>query len=140
MGYKNVKKGYLKNEKTGVVKQFLYNPANFSDDVSVSFGELNSPGGHYPLFQYIGGDARGISLNVYLQGKPTQVKDFLNFMEEFLPLKYKKKFSKPPLVIMAMGSYVQKCIIEKYSRNFIRFDNNLEPTEVELTINMKVVM
>lgn len=136
---RRVQKGYIKNNNTNVVKNFMYNPSDFSDDIGVTFGELSSPGSSYPLFQYISGDARTISVNVYLNGKASDVADFKNFMEDFLPQSARGRFNKPPVMTFAMGSYVKKCILSKYSRNFTKFDSNLEPTEMTLSLTLTVL-
>lgn len=133
-----VKKGYIKNKDTGKVKSFLYNPSDFSDSKSTTFGEISAPGSSYPRFQYINGGARTVSFDVYVRGKASEVNSHLNFLEEFLP-KRGTKFSKPPILIFAMGSYVKECILQDIGRNFTRFDNNLNATEVTVSLKLTEV-
>lgn len=131
----SVKKGYIKNKDTKKVKSFLYNPSEFSDNKSTSFGEISAPGSSYPKFQYISGGARTISVNVYVQGSASTVQSHLDFLEGFLP-KRGSKFSKPPILIFAMGSYVKECILTDLDRSFTRFDKNLKP--IEVTVGLKL--
>ena len=135
MGVGATKKGYIKNKKTGKVKEFLFNPESVSDSRSVSFNEISSPGSSYPRFQYIKGEARSLSLNLFLRDtKKGTVKDYLSFLEGFLPTG--SKFSKPPVLIFAMGSDVRECILTDLQRNYEMYDKNLNPTQVTVTLSL----
>ena len=135
MGVGATKKGYIKNKSTGKVKEFLFNPESLSDGRSVSFNEISSPGSSYPRFQYIKGDARSLSLSLFLRDtKKGTVKDYLNFLEGFLPSG--NRFSKPPVLIFAMGSDVRECILTDYQRSFEEYDKNLNPTQVTVTLSL----
>lgn len=135
MGVGASKKGYIKNKTTGKVKEFLFNPESISDSRSVVFNEISSPGSSYPRFQYVKGDARSLSLNLFLRDtKKGTVKDYLDFLEGFLPKG--GRFSKPPVLIFAMGSDVRECILTDYQRNFEEYDKNLNPTQVSVVLSL----
>lgn len=135
MGVGATKKGYIKNKTTGKVKEFLFNPESLSDQRSVSFNEISSPGSSYPRFQYIKGDARSLSLNLFLRDtKKGTVKDYLNFIEDFLPSG--SRFKKPPVLIFAMGSDVRECILTDLQRSFEEYDKNLNPTQVTVSLSL----
>ena len=137
MGVGATKKGYIKNKSTGKVKQFLFNPGGFSDDRSVTFQEISSPGSNYPRFQYVKGDSRSLSLSLFLRNtKNGTVKDYLNFLEEFLPDSKSSRFNKPPILIFAMGSDVRECILTSISRDFEEFDKNLEVKQASVTLSL----
>ena len=135
MGIGATKKGYIKNKTTGTVKPFLFNPESISDGRTVSFSEISSPGSSYPRFQYVKGDARNLSLSLFLRDtKKGTVKDYLNFLEGFLPKG--SKFNKPPILIFAMGSDVRECILADYQRSYEEYDKNLNPTQVTVTLSL----
>ena len=135
MGVGATKKGYIKNKTTGKVKEFLFNPESISDSRSVSFNEISSPGSSYPRFQYVKGEARSLSLNLFLRNtKKGTVKDYLDFLEGFLPKG--GRFSKRPVLIFAMGSDVRECILTDYQRTFEEYDKNLNPTQVTVTLSL----
>lgn len=134
----SVKKGYIKNKSTKKIQKFMYNPSDFSDDVSTSFGEISPPGSSYPKFQYISGDSKVLSVDLYITGKASEVKSQLNFIEAFRP-KRGTKFSKPPVLIFAMGDYVLEGIVASISRKFTKFDKNLKATEVTVTLKIKEI-
>ena len=135
MGVGATKKGYIKNKSTGKVKEFLFNPESISDSRSVSFNEISSPGSSYPRFQYVKGEARSLSLNLFLRNtKKGTVKDYLDFLEGFLPKG--GRFSKRPVLIFAMGSDVRECILTDYQRTFEEYDKNLNPTQVTVTLSL----
>lgn len=135
MGVGAKKKGYIKNKTTGEVKSFLYNPSDFSDSRSVNFAEISSPGSSYPKFQYVSTGARTFTLNLYLTDtKKGTVADYLTFIEKFLPKG--SKFSKPPVLVFAMGTDVRECLLQSLDRSFTDFDANLNKKEVTLSLSL----
>lgn len=135
MGVGALKKGYLKNKSTGEVKSFLYNPEGFSDSRAVNFNEINTPGGSYPKYQYVNSGSRTFSLDLYLANTSKgSVSDFLNFLEGFLPKG--SKFSKPPVMIFAMGTDVRECILVQLDRTFSEFNANLDKTKATVSLSL----
>lgn len=135
MGVGAKKKGYIKNKTTGEVKNFLYNPSEYSDSRAVTFSEISSPGSSYPKFQYVKTGARTMTLELFLSNtKNGTVSDYIKFLEKFLPTG--SKFQKPPIMIIAMGSDVRECILTQLDRNFVDFDSNLNPTTVTVSLSL----
>lgn len=136
MGVGARKKGYIKNKNTGVVKSFLYNPETYSDSRATIFSEIGSPGSSYPSFQYVKGGARNLTLDLFLTDtKNGTLKSYLDFLEGFLP-KRGNKFSKPPILVFAMGKDVRECIVSQLDRSFEEFNSNLDPTKVMVTLTL----
>ena len=135
-------KGYLKNTKTGTVVNFIYNPTSFSDSTGVTFSELSAPGSSYPKYTYVNGQVRMITLDIYLHDHTGEKLDkFKNFLEDFLPISTgNNKFEKPPTLIFAFGPYVKTCIMETLNREFTKFDRDLKPTEMTISLGLKVIV
>lgn len=135
MGVGALKKGYAKNKSTGEVRSFLFNPESISDSRAVNFGEINAPGSSYPTFQYVNTGARTLSLNLFLANtNKGTVKQYLKFIEQFLPTG--KRFNKPPIMIIAMGTDVRECLVTSVNRNFTDFERNLDVKRATITINL----
>ena len=138
MGVGALKKGYLKNKTTGEVKSFLFNPESISDSRTVNFSEINAPGSSYPIFQYVNTGARTMTLDLFLSNTTKgTVKTYLAFMEKFLPKG--TKFSKPPILVLAMGSDVRECIVTSLNRNFTDFDKNLDVKRATISIGLTLL-
>ena len=139
MGVGAKKKGYIKNKSTGEVKSFLFNPEAFSDSRPVNFSEISAPGSSYPKFQYVNGGARSMSIDLFLSDtKKGTTKSYLTFLDGFLPKG--SKFSKPPVLIFAMGSMVKQCILTQIDRTFTEFDpKTLELTRATVTLNLSLL-
>lgn len=135
MGVGATVKGYIKNKTTGEVKNFLFNPSDFSDSRSVNFSEISAPGSSYPKFQYVSAGARSFSLVLYLVDTAKgSVQDYLTFLEGFLPKG--DRFNKPPILIFAMGTDVRECLLQTLDRSFSDFDANLNKKEATVTLSL----
>lgn len=135
MGVGATVKGYIKNKTTGEVKNFLFNPSDFSDSRSVNFSEISAPGSSYPKFQYVSAGARSFSLVLYLVDTAKgSVQDYLTFLEGFLPKG--NRFNKPPILIFAMGTDVRECLLQTLDRSFSDFDANLNKKEATVTLSL----
>lgn len=133
-------KGYIKNLKTNIIKSFMYNPTSFSTSRTVSFGELTSPGISYPKFQYIAGQVRTISIQIFLNGEPSSVVDYVGYYEGLLPSeKSGDVYNAPPVILFAFGSFIKKCLVESVNTEYMSFTDTLQPKTVIITLSMKVV-
>lgn len=139
MGVGALQKGYLKNKSNGKVRRFLYNPESISDTRSVTFSEISAPGSSYPKFQYVSTGARTMTLDLFLSNtKYGTTKDYLKFIEEFLPKG--KRFSKPPILVFAMGTDVRECLVTSVDRTFTDFDpKTLEVTRANVTLQLTLL-
>lgn len=61
-----VKKGYIKDNDTGTVMSFLFNPETHQEGRTVNYSEMSVPGGNYPYLQYTGGNSTEFSVSLYL--------------------------------------------------------------------------
>lgn len=133
-------KGYIKNLTTGTLKNFIYNPSTFSTERDVKFMEVSSPGSSYPHFQYANGGAKSVSLSLFLQDPNSSVvSSYITFLEGLSPSESStSKFQKPPQVLFAFGSFVEKCIVTSVGIEYEDFDSSLNPTKA--TANLKLVV
>lgn len=136
MGVGAKTKGYIKVVETGVVKNFQYNPSDFTDGQIFNYNILSSPCSNYPKFHYVGTGERSISLSLFIRGTKGEPQSYLDFFEGLKP---KKRFDMPKLVIFAFGSYVKKCIITEIDRQFEDFNSDLSPKQVTISLSLTEV-
>lgn len=133
-------KGYIQNVSTGAMKQFLYNPSDFSVNRDINFQVLTAPGVTYPKFQFVSGAEKEISIPIYLYGHKGEPREFINFLNSFLPPeKSSAMFMTPPLMLIAIEFYIKKCILVNFSEKYTAFNEDLSVREVTITLTLKVV-
>lgn len=133
-------KGFIKNMKSGRIQSFLYNPAFYTTGRDIEYSEINSPGSSYPKFQYVGGRAKSIGIEIFLYGHRGEPKNFINFLNDFLPREDSNAmFRHPPLMMFAFGTYIKQCILESYQEEYLDFNTDLTPRVVVVRLSLKVV-
>ena len=133
-------KGYLKNLHTGGIKKFIYNPSSFSTDRGATYTELSSPGSSYPHFQYVKGEARNVSFDLFLRGTSGEVASYVDFLNSLLPPENSSSnFKTPSPVLFAFGSFVAKCLVLDVGIDYTSFDEALNPTEANAKLKLVVI-
>ena len=134
-----VEKGYLKNESTGGIKKFIYNPELVSEGRSVNFTTISAPGCSYPKFQYVNGGEKTISLSLFLNGDNTS--SYIDFLEGLLPPKQTGgSFSPPPLVLFAFGQTICRCILTNLSVDKTEFTSDLKVKQAIANLSLTEVV
>ena len=136
-------KGYIQNQVTLEKKAFMFNPSEISFSRSATYSEISSPGMSYPLFQFVKGESTSFGCPLYIYDKPYTgaVKEWLNFLNGFLPPEYtyskNYSFTKPPYLLIAMGSFVKVCVLESLGTTYTDFNSQLQPTEATFTLSLR---
>lgn len=140
MGKGAMTKGYFKNLSTGGIQKFQYNPSFFDIGRTVTYAEITGCGSSYPKFQYVKGEVKVISLNLFLYGYNGEPQQMINFLNSFIPVeKSGVTFLKPPLILFAFGNYIKKCILVDFQEQYISFNKDLSLQHVEISLQLKVV-
>lgn len=137
-----VLKGYLKNNVTGGFMEFLYNPESMNYNRAIRFSTISSPGNSYPVFQYVGGDAKSYSIDLFLFDKSgdNKVTEHIKFIEALCPpAQAYTPFKKPPTFILAYGRIADICLLESYDVSETAHDKNLNPTIATVKLSIKKV-
>lgn len=134
-------KGYIKNLSTGTTKKFLYNPSSFGTARSIDYVEISAPGSSYPHFQYAKGGNKTVKLDLFLRDKSKgDTKSYVKFLEGLTPKEQSTSgFKKPPLVLFAFGSFVEKCVVTNLSIEYEEFDSSLNPTQAKASLDLVVI-
>ena len=135
-------KGYLKELDSGRVMNFLFNPETFEYSRSATYVELVAPGMSYPTTQYVRGNSRSFSVELFLYDKPSTgiIEEQKSFIEGLLPPEENdNNYTRPPMVLFAYGNFIRKCVVEEFSNLFEEYDSWGNPTMARFTLTMRQV-
>ena len=135
-------KGYIKNNSTGVIKKFQFNPTSFSYSRNASYADISAPGIAYPDTQFIKGEARSFPVNLFFFDDPHSgvIKEYIKFLEGFLPPETNKKnYTRPPDMTFCYGYFIRQCVLESLNVNIEEMDSEGNPTKATLELQLRQV-
>lgn len=133
-------KGSIMDCVTGEKRGFFFNPSEISYSRSANYSEITSPGLSNPLVQYVSGNSMHFSFPLFFYDKPYTglIPNWEKFFNNFLPPIYNKSgFKKPNWLLLAMGNFVQQCVVESIDYNYTEFNKTLHPTVGTITLNLR---
>lgn len=135
-------KGYIKNLDTGKIKTFQYNPENFEYSRGATYSEIVAPGMSYPDTQYVRGNSRSFSVELFFFDKPNTgvINEYKEFIEEFLPPESNTTdFEAPPEMLFGYASFIRRCVLEDLTVKIEEYDVEGNPTMARLTLQLRQV-
>jgi hypothetical protein len=137
-------KGYMMNTENNSMKEFIYNPEEFEYGYSTEYATVKPPGSPHPVYQFVGGNERTITVTLLLDGREhgkNNIKDWNSFIGSSHPVNRggSNKFSPPPPFMFAIGWFVKKVVILDTNWRYTMFDKDLNPIRCELTLTMDVL-
>ena len=133
---------YIINNDTQEKLIFQFNPTNVPYSRGANYGSIESPGMSYPLTQYIGGQVREFSFEVFYYDKPYsgKITKARNFLESLLPPEYNKSdFTKPPSFTFAYGYFVKTLVLLDLQVNDDWLDENGNPIQTSFVLTVRQV-
>lgn len=126
---------------------FLFNPEKFTVERTNQFTEVDVPGRHSSILQFIKGGARTLSMEIFfdtyekggdvriftdrITGWESEAKDVGGLMD------IDPGFHAPPICYFMWGSFIFQCIIERVSKSFTMFLSDGTPVRATLNITLK---
>ena len=135
-------KGWIKNNDTGVIKPFQFNPTTLEYSRGASYADISAPGMPYPDTQFIKGNARSFSVPLFFFDNPSTgvIEDYISFFGDFLPPEtYDKGYTRPPEMTFCYGYFIRKCVLEDLSIVIERMDSTGSPTQAVITLQLRQV-
>jgi hypothetical protein len=131
----------------------LFNPKELSVEKSNHFAEVNIPGLSSPIFQFVRGNARSVSMDLFFDTYE-QGTDVRLFTDRITGWDAGSMFSKlpdsakglmdidsdlhaPPICLFIWGAFIFQCIIEKVSKRFTMFLPEGIPVRATLNVTLK---
>lgn len=125
-------RSYVINNVTNKKLVFQFNPTTVPYSRSANYTTIESPGMAYPLTQFVSGNVREFSFDLFMYDKPFtgKINKARKFLEDFLPPeKNKESFTKPPTFTFAYGYFVKILVLV-----------NLDVVDNELNVDGQPVM
>lgn len=142
-----LERGYLtRKDKPSDEVHFLFNPKEFSVEKSNQFAEVNVPGLSSPILQFVRGNARTISMELFFDTyeKGEDVREYTDKITGWEETGKKKglmdidsELHAPPVCIFIWGKFRFQCIIERVSKKFTMFHPQGFPVRATLTVSLK---
>lgn len=121
---------------------FQFNPESVPYGRGANYTTIDSPGMSYPLTQYVGGQVRQFSFEVFYYDNPYsgKINKARKFLEGLLPPeKNKSSFTKPPTFTLAYGYFVRTLVLEHLDVNDEWLDENGQPLMTRFTLTVRQV-
>ena len=121
---------------------FQFNPTSVPYSRSANYATIDSPGMSYPLTQYVGGNVREFSFEVFYYDRPYsgKINKARKFLEGLLPPeKNKKNFKKPPTLTFAYGYFVRTLVLEQLDVNDEWLNEDGQPLMTRFTLTVRQV-
>ena len=124
-------------------KDVMFNPEQFGDTRSVNYGTINAPMQSYPRHVYQGGDVTTLN-NIelyYNHNSPARVREMVLWLQDFLPYAQDGVTVRvPPTLLFSWGYwYTKRCILKSLSTDYTMFNEDLQPIECRITLDLEVV-
>ena len=148
-----VKAFFTRKDDPFAVVPCMFNPKELSVEKSNHFAEVNIPGLSSPIFQFVRGNARSVSIDLffdtYEQGIDVRLftdritgwdagSMFSNLPKEAKGLMdIDSDLHAPPICLFIWGAFIFQCIIEKVSKRFTMFLPEGIPVRATLNVNLK---
>ena len=119
---------------------FQFNPTSVPYSRSANYATIDSPGMSYPLTQYVGGNVREFSFEVFYYDRPYsgKINKARKFLEGLLPPeKNKKNFKKPPTFTFAYGYFVRTLVLEQLDVNDEWLNEDGQPLMTRFTLTVR---
>jgi len=148
-----VKAFLTRKDNPSLVVPFLFNPTEFNVEKSNQFAETNIPGLSSSVLQFVRGNSRSISMDLFFDTyeEGTDVRLFTDritgwdagSMLSNLPdaakglMDIDSELHAPPVCLFIWGAYVFQCIIDRVSKRFTMFLPKGIPVRATLSVTLK---
>ena len=121
---------------------FQFNPEQIPYSRGANYSAIDSPGMSYPLTQYVGGQIREFSVELFYYDNPYsgKINKARKFLESLLPPeKNTKKFTKPPSFTFAYGYFVKRYVLTNLSVSDEWLNKDGQPLMTRFVITIRQV-
>ncbi|MDL1973323.1 MAG: LysM peptidoglycan-binding domain-containing protein [Deltaproteobacteria bacterium] len=149
-----LEKAYLtRKDNSALVVKCLFNPKELSVEKSNQFAEVNIPGLPSPIFQFVRGNARSVTMDLFFDTyeRGTDVREHTDqitgwdagSMFSKLPdaakglMDIDSDLHAPPICLFIWGAFIFQCIIERVSKRFTMFLPEGIPVRATLSVTLK---
>jgi len=148
-----VKAFFIRKDNPLWIVPCLFNPEEFSVEKSNQFAEISIPGLSSPIYQFVRGNARSVSLELFFDTYELKL-DVRLFTDRITGWDAGSMFSQlpdavkglmdidsdlhaPPVCLFIWGAFIFQCIIERVSKRFTMFLPEGFPVRATLNVTLK---
>lgn len=118
---------------------FEYNPAGFETAKEANWAEIGVPGLDFPLQQFVRGNLKTLSIEVYLNrdfyGKEHDVRGSVERLESLVESAEESK--APPICVFQWGRFDFVCVVGSVSVSYSMFDRGGDPIEATVSLSLR---
>lgn len=133
---------YIIRDDTNERLTFQFNPSSIPYSRGARYSTIESPGMSYPLTQYVGGNVREFSFEVFYYDKPYsgKINTARKFLEGLLPPEVNtSSFTKPPTFTLAYGYFVKRYVLTDLQVNDEWMNDDGQPIMTRFTLTVRQV-
>ncbi|NIM15098.1 MAG: LysM peptidoglycan-binding domain-containing protein [Candidatus Aminicenantes bacterium] len=148
-----VKAFLTRKDKPWLIVPCMFNPEQFTVEKSNQFAAVNIPGLSAPLYQFVRGNARSVSMDLFFDTYEEGI-DVRIYTDRITGWDTGSMFSKlpgalkglmdidsdlhaPPVCLFVWGTFIFQCIIEKVTKKFTMFHPSGFPVRATLSVSLK---
>ena len=115
----------------------LFNPKELSVEKSNQFAEVNIPGLPSPIFQFVRGNARSVTMDLFFDTyeEGIDVRIFTDRITGLMDID--SDLHAPPVCLFIWGAFIFQCIIERVTKKFTMFLPEGIPVRATLSVTLK---
>ena len=123
----------------GAAVVFEYNPSGFEVGKEAGWAEIGIPGLDFPLQQFVRGNLKTLSLEVYLNrdfyARAHDVRESISALEGLV--ESTSKTGAPPICVFQWGRFDFVCVVGSVSVRYTMFDQAGDPTEATVALTLR---
>jgi len=130
----------LEGTNSNTLVTVLFNPAEYTHEISSSFEEKKIPGLNHPVLQFVNGDLQTLSMELFFDvwTDPKGVDDVSILTKRFTDLlAIDKSLHRPPVVRFSWGSFSFRAYVVSISQRFTMFHSDGRPVRATLSVKYK---
>ncbi|MFZ4660032.1 MAG: LysM peptidoglycan-binding domain-containing protein [Caldilineaceae bacterium] len=136
-----LEKASITNLQSGEQIAVMFNPAEYTLEMSNSFAEIGIPGLKAPPLQYVRGNSRQLKMELFFdvsnESNPAQRDVRLATRRLTALIEQDRSLRAPPPLLFAWGGFTFRCVIESISQRFTLFHSSGAPVRATLTVSFK---
>ncbi len=119
--------------------EVLFNPAEYTHEISNNFQETSLPGLGNPIVQFVNGESQTLSMELFFDTwTNAEDQDVSELTRKFAEtLEIDADLHAPPPVLFSWGSFSFKAVVQSLSQKFTMFDGGGRPVRATLNVNFK---
>jgi len=133
---------YIVNNDTKKTLTFQFNPESIPYSRTANYQTIDSPGMAYPLTQFVSGNVREFSFEVFYYDNPYsgKIHKARKFLEALLPPeKNNSSFKRPPTFKLAYGYFVRTLVLISLEVNDEWLNSSGNPLMTRFTLTVRQV-